>query len=55
MILFATKQPIPLTFKMVEKQENPEKIGSTGNDLSLGGCPAKPLFGVCSKIRRCYP
>ena len=36
MMVFAIECPIPFTLKMVEKQENPEKIGDSRSHLSSG-------------------
>ena len=46
-MVFAIECPIPLTPKMAEKRENPEKIGDVRSHLSPGGRPAKPLYLTC--------
>ena len=43
-MVFAIERPIPLTLKMAENRENPEKIGDERSHLSSGGRPAKPLY-----------
>ena len=45
-MVFAIERPIPLTLKMAEKRENPEKIVDVRSHLSSGGCPAKSLLDM---------
>ena len=60
-MVFAIERPIPLTLKMAEKRENPEKIGDVRSHLSSGGRPAKPLYyfsinamrGVSNRAKWC--